>query len=83
MKLTICDNDPKIKVVIDGQEKFEEDEAVICVGMYSGNFPTPIWKSIRFTTKDLKADTFSAELIEIVKLMLCCSAKQHGWTIWD
>lgn len=81
MQLDIHNNDPNIKIVVN--EEFKEDDAVICFGMFCGKFEKPTWKSIRFTTKDLKSSTFENELVVIVSAMLIQSANYHGWTTWD
>ncbi len=84
MQLNIHDNNPSAKFIVDEGFNVKEDEAMICIAMVGGDLDSkPAWKTIQFSIKDLKGNTFENELVEIVSAMLIQSAKQHHWTDWD
>ena len=89
MKMEIRDNNSNAKFVVSEELNLKKDEAIVCLGMADGTIKSdkpaskPMWKSIRFSTKGLKATIFDEELVEILSAMLIQSAKHHGWTDWD
>ena len=58
---------------------------LVCIGIIGGNGnpQKPVWKTIRFNTKNLKSVTLKQEVAEIVAITIGISAKHYGWTDAD
>lgn len=82
MQIIIHDNSPDAKFDLTDKLNLKEGEAIVCIGMDSGKGDPhkPTWKTIRFSTNNLKSATFKEEVVEIASMVLTMNAKYYGWT---